>query len=71
MKGFVEDIEGLATRNDEFRKVLYSAKNCQLVLMALKLYALYAPSNHRDRVVRHTRADAEADGEHFVGKTTE
>jgi len=130
MKGFVEDIEGLATRNDEFRKVLYTAKNCQLVLMALKpqeeigaevhqldqffrveegsgeavldgvrttiragfavlvpagtkhniintgaaalkLYTLYAPPNHRDRVVHHTRADAEADGEHFDGKTTE
>jgi hypothetical protein len=36
MKGFVQDIEGLATRNDEFRKVLYTAKDCQLVLMALK-----------------------------------
>ena len=36
MKGFVQDIEGLATRNEEFRKVLYTAKNCQLVLMALK-----------------------------------
>jgi hypothetical protein len=24
MKGFVQDIEGLATRNDEFRKVLYT-----------------------------------------------
>jgi mannose-6-phosphate isomerase-like protein (cupin superfamily) len=36
MKGLVQDIEGLATRNDEFRKVLYTARNCQLVLMALK-----------------------------------
>lgn len=36
MKGFVQDIEGLATQNNEFRKVLYTAKNCQLVLMALK-----------------------------------
>ena len=36
MKGFVQDIEGLATQNDEFRKVLYTARNCQLVLMALK-----------------------------------
>ena len=35
MKGFVQDIEGLATHNEEFRKVLYTAKNCQLVLMAL------------------------------------
>ena len=36
MKGFVQDIEGLAVRNDEFRRVLYTAKHCQLVVMALK-----------------------------------
>src|SRR5664280_2229112 len=130
MKGFVQDIEGLAIKNDDFRRVLYTAKNSQLVLMALKpkeeigaevhksdqffrveegtgeavlngvrtpiragfavvvpagvnhniintgnvplkLYTLYAPPNHRDGVVHHTRADAEADNEHFDGKTTE
>lgn len=36
MKGFVQNIEGLALDNDEFRRVLYTAKHCQLVLMALK-----------------------------------
>ena len=36
MKGFVQDIEGLAHKNDLFRRVLYTAKNCQLVLMTLK-----------------------------------
>ena len=36
MKGFVQDIEGLAVRNEEFRRVLYTAKHCQLVIMALK-----------------------------------
>ena len=104
MKGFVQDIEGLAVRNQEFRRVLYTAKHCQLVVMALKpngvrtpiragfavlvpaganhniintgdvplkLYTLYAPPNHRDGVVHHTRADAEADNEHFDGITTE
>ena len=130
MKGFVQDIEKLATSNGEFRKVLHTAKNCQLVLMALKpqeeigsevhhldqffrveagsgeavldgvstpiragfavlvpsgarhniintgkeplkLYTLYAPPNHRDGVVHHTRAEAEADSEHFDGKTSE
>jgi mannose-6-phosphate isomerase-like protein (cupin superfamily) len=130
MRGFVHDIEGLATRNEAFRKVLYTAKNCQLVLMALKpqeeigaevhsldqffrveqgsgqaildgvatsihagfavlvpagarhniintgteplkLYTLYAPPNHRDGVVHHTRADAEADTEQFDGRTSE
>src|SRR5512141_2852912 len=124
MKGFVNDIEGLAVKNDEFRQVLYTAKHCQLVVMALKPkeeigaevhqldqffrveegsgeavlqgvrtalrarvavvvpagtnhniintgtvpltpYPLYAPPNHRDGVVHHTRNDAEADNEHF------
>ena len=36
MKGFVQDIEDLAVKNDEFRRVIYTAKHCQLVLMALK-----------------------------------
>ena len=36
MKGFVEDIEDLAVKNDEFRRVLYTATHCQLVVMALK-----------------------------------
>src|SRR5450830_1208188 len=36
MKGFVQDIEGLTIKNDEFRQVLYTAKHCQLVVMALK-----------------------------------
>ena len=130
MKGFVKNIEELAVKNGEFRRVLYTAKHCQLVLMslkpkeeigaevhkldqffrveegageaildgvrtpiragyavlvpaganhniinsgtvALKLYTLYSPPNHRDGVVHHTRADAEADTEHFDGKTTE
>ena len=130
MKGFVQDIEGLAVKNGAFRRVLYTAKHTQLVVMALKpqeeigaevhkldqffrveegtgeavldgvrtairagfavvvpaganhniintgrvplkLYTLYSPPNHRDGVVHHTRADAEADNEHFDGKTTE
>ena len=130
MKGFVKDIESIAVKNEDFRRVLYTAKNCQLVVMALKpqeeigaevhtldqffrveegtgeaildgvrtaiqagfavvvpaganhniintgsgplkLYTLYAPPNHRDGVVHHTRAEADADNEHFDGKTTE
>jgi mannose-6-phosphate isomerase-like protein (cupin superfamily) len=130
MKGFVQNIEDIANRNKEFRKVLYTAGNIQLVVMTLnpkdeiglelheldqffrveegsgealldgvrtaisagfavlvpagtqhniintgnvplKLYTLYAPPNHRDGVIHHTRADAEKDDEHFDGKTTE
>ena len=36
MQGFVRDIESIAVRNEEFRRVLYTAKNCQLVVMSLK-----------------------------------
>jgi mannose-6-phosphate isomerase-like protein (cupin superfamily) len=36
MKGYVTNIEKDTLENDNFRKVLYTAKNSQLVLMALK-----------------------------------
>lgn len=35
MKGFVTNIEQETLENEEFRRVLYTAKNCQLVLMSL------------------------------------
>ena len=31
----------------------------------MKLYTLYAPPNHRDGVIHKTKAEAEADDEHF------
>jgi mannose-6-phosphate isomerase-like protein (cupin superfamily) len=130
MKGFIQNIERLAESNDQFRRVLYTAKHSQLVLMslkpkeeigaevhevdqffrveegsgeavldgvrtaikagfavlvpagahhniintgtvALKLYTLYAPPNHRDKTVHPTREAAEKDDEAFDGKTTE
>ena len=130
MKGNVQNIEDIAVKNEDFRQVLYTVKNCQLVVIALKpkeeigmevhkldqffrveegsgeavldgvrtairagfavivpaganhniintgsvplkLYTLYAPPNHQDGVVHHTRVEAEADDEHFDGKTTE
>lgn len=37
----------------------------------LKFYTLYGPPEHRDGVVHATKADAEANEEHFDGKTTE
>ena len=36
MKGFVKNIEALAVENTSFRRVLYTAKHCQLVVMSLK-----------------------------------
>ncbi len=36
MKGYVKNIEEIAVKNEDFRQVLYTANNCQLVIMALK-----------------------------------
>lgn len=36
MKGFITNIEKLSLENGNFRKVLYTDKNCQLVLMSLR-----------------------------------
>lgn len=50
MHGFTGNIEKLAVENDSFRKVIYTAKSCQLVLMSLK------PSEEIDEEV-HTDSD--------------
>jgi mannose-6-phosphate isomerase-like protein (cupin superfamily) len=131
MQGFVDDIEKLTESNTDFRRVLYTGKQMQLVLMALKpgeeigeevhedrdqffrieqgegevlidgnrtairsdmaiivpagarhnvtntgrepltLYTLYAPPEHKHGTIRATKADAEANEEHFDGKTSE
>jgi mannose-6-phosphate isomerase-like protein (cupin superfamily) len=130
MKGYIENIEKISLENTDFRRVLYTAKNCQLVIMSiaagedigeethhldqfirveagvgsavldgidsvigdgtaiiipagtkhniintgqepLKLYTLYAPPEHKDGIVRHTKAEAMATEEHFDGQTTE
>jgi len=36
MKGFVQSIEDIAVKNNDFRQVIYTAKNSQLVVMSLK-----------------------------------
>jgi len=36
MKGFVADIEQLTEENSDFRRVLYTGRNLQLVLMAIE-----------------------------------
>jgi mannose-6-phosphate isomerase-like protein (cupin superfamily) len=121
MKGFVHDIESLATANDDFRQLVIMALKTDeeigaevhtldqffrveegmgvvildnvrteiragfaIVIPAgtnhniintgtgpMKLYTIYSPPNHRDGVIHHDRAEAEADDEHFDGKTTE
>jgi mannose-6-phosphate isomerase-like protein (cupin superfamily) len=131
MQGFVDDIEKLTESNTDFRRVLYTGKQMQLVLMALqpgeeigeevhedrdqffrveqgegevlidgnrtairsdmaiivpagashnvrntgqeplKVYTLYAPPEHKHGTIHVTKADAEANEEHFDGKTSE
>jgi mannose-6-phosphate isomerase-like protein (cupin superfamily) len=36
MKGFVQDIAAVTTTNEDFRRVLYTAEHCQLVVMSLE-----------------------------------
>jgi len=36
MKGYVTNIEKATLENQDFRRVLYTAKHCQLVVMSLK-----------------------------------
>jgi mannose-6-phosphate isomerase-like protein (cupin superfamily) len=131
-KGYKENIEKLTKENKNFRKVLYTGKYMQMVLMSLrvgeeiglevheendqffrfesgegrvfidgisydvkdddvvivpagsehnvinmsnkedlKLYTIYAPSHHKDGIVRVTREEAMANEEDFDGVTTE
>jgi mannose-6-phosphate isomerase-like protein (cupin superfamily) len=37
----------------------------------LKLYTIYSPAHHKDKVVRATKAEAEADSPEFDGVTSE
>jgi mannose-6-phosphate isomerase-like protein (cupin superfamily) len=48
MKGFKSDIEKDTLENNNFRKVLYSGKHLQLVLMSLKAGEEIGEEIHRD-----------------------
>jgi mannose-6-phosphate isomerase-like protein (cupin superfamily) len=132
MKGYATTIEKETLKNSDFRRVLYTGKYSQLVLMnlkpmeeigmethsdidqffrfeegegkviidgiehkvkdgdavivpagakhnvantskkqELKLYTIYSPPEHQDKVIRHTKADAKASPEEYDGKPTE
>ena len=49
MKGFVDDIETLTKENRDFRRVLYTGRNLQLVLMALQPGEEIGEEVHEDR----------------------
>ena len=48
MKGFVDDIEQLTEGNADFRRVLYTAKHLQLVLMTLPPGEQIGEETHAD-----------------------
>jgi len=37
----------------------------------LKIYTIYSPAHHKDKVIRATKEEAESDSPEFDGKTTE
>jgi mannose-6-phosphate isomerase-like protein (cupin superfamily) len=47
MKGYVQDIEAVVRRNEDFRRVLYTARDCQIVVMALKPHEEIGAEVHR------------------------
>lgn len=49
MKGFIDDIEDLTETNTDFRRVLYTGQNLQLVLMCLKAGDEIGEEVHDDR----------------------
>jgi len=49
MKGYVDDIEKVTLANDDFRRVLYTGKNLQLVLMTLPPGCDIGEEVHADR----------------------
>ena len=49
MKGFVDNIEKLTEENDDFRRVVYTGHNLQLVLMAIQPGDEISEEVHDDR----------------------
>lgn len=49
MRGFVDDIERLTEDNQDYRRVLYTGRNLQLVLMALQPGEEIGEEVHDDR----------------------
>jgi len=49
MKGYCDDIEKQTTSNNDFRRVLYTGKNLQLVLMTLRPGDEIGSEVHEDR----------------------
>ena len=71
MKGYVKNIESIAVKNVDFRQVLYTARNCQLVVMSLKPKEEIGMEVHKlDQFFRVEKGTGEAilDGVHTAIK---
>ena len=61
MKGFVQNIETLTLKNNNFRTVLYTAKNCQLVVMAISVGEEIGGEVHKlDQFLRIEQGEGQA-----------
>ena len=60
MSGFVTNIEQASLGNDDFRRVLYTASHCQLVVMSLKPGEDIGKEKHQvDQFIRIEAGDGE------------
>ncbi|HOI13377.1 MAG TPA: cupin domain-containing protein [Methanoculleus sp.] len=62
----VKDGSAVIVPNSANHNVINTSKTADL-----KLYTIYSPPEHQDKVVAKTREEAMAHEEHFDGKTTE
>jgi len=62
----VKDGSAVIVPNGANHNVINTSKTADL-----KLYTIYSPPEHQDKVVAKTREEAMAHEEHFDGKTTE
>jgi mannose-6-phosphate isomerase-like protein (cupin superfamily) len=62
----VKDGSGVVVPSGSKHNVVNTSKTADL-----KLYTIYSPPEHKDKVIRKTRQEAMAREEHFNGKTTE
>jgi len=61
MKGYIVNIEKETLENDNFRKVLYTAKNSQLVLMSVETGDdIGEETHHLDQFIRIEQGSAKA-----------
>jgi mannose-6-phosphate isomerase-like protein (cupin superfamily) len=61
MKGFIGNIEKISLDNTDFRRVLYTAKNCQLVVMSLRSGEEIGAEVHQlDQFIRVEKGEGKA-----------